>query len=156
MALPSKTRVHGKVEDFVVGLQNVHKTVFDNLSMSNSKYKQHADQRRRHLEFDISDYVWAVLTKDRFPVGDYNKLSAKKIGPVEIVAKINPNAYRLRLPSHIRTADVFNVKHLIPFTGDSSDDDAIANLWSNFMSLGENDVVQEQALEFMEKFDNLR
>ena len=47
-------------------------------------------------------------------MGDYNKLSAKKIGPVEIVEKINPNAYQLKLPSYIRNADVFNVKHLIP------------------------------------------
>ena len=66
--------------------------------------------------------MWAVLTKDRFPVGEYNKLSAKKIGPVEIVEKINFNAYLLKLPSHIRTADLFNVKHLVPFTGDYFDD----------------------------------
>ena len=49
----------------------------------------------------MGHYVWVVLTKDRFPVGEYNKLSAKKIGPVEIVEKINSNAYRLKLPSHI-------------------------------------------------------
>ena len=64
MVLPSKTRVHGKAEDFVVGLQDVHKTVFDNLTSSNSKYKQHADMKHRHMEFDAGDYVWAVLIKD--------------------------------------------------------------------------------------------
>ena len=96
--------------------------VHDNLLKVTSKYKQVVDKKRRHVEFDVGDYMWAVLTKDRFPVGEYNKLSAKKIGPVEIVEKINSNAYRLKLPSHIRTADVFNVKHLVPFTGDSSDD----------------------------------
>ena len=78
------------------------------------------------------------MTKDHFPVGDYSKLSAKKIGRLEIVEKINPNAYRLRLPSHIRTADVFNVKHLIPFTGDSSNDDAVPNSRSNFLSRVDN------------------
>ena len=43
--------------------------------------------------FEVGDFVWVVLTKDRFSVGDYNKLSTKKIGLVEIIEKINPNAY---------------------------------------------------------------
>ena len=30
----------------------------------------------------------------------------------------------MKLPSHIRTADVFNVKHLIPMTDSCSDDDS--------------------------------
>ena len=59
--------------------------------------------------------VWAILTKDRFPVGEYNKLAARKIGHLEILEKINPNAYRLKLPSHMRTSDVFNVKALFGF-----------------------------------------
>jgi hypothetical protein len=29
--------------------------------------------------------VWAILTKDRFPVGEYNKLAACKVGPIEII-----------------------------------------------------------------------
>ena len=72
------------------------------------------------MEFEVGDYVYAILTKDHFSMGDDNKLSAKKIGPVEIVEKINPNAYQLKLPSHIWTVDVFNVKHLIPYVGYSS------------------------------------
>ena len=69
-------------------------------------------------------------------MGDYKKLFAKKIGHVEIIEKINLNAYRLKLPSHIRTVDVFNVKHLIPYMGDlSSGDDDAANSRANFLHL---------------------
>ena len=96
--------------------------------------------------------MWVVLTKDHFPAGEYNKLSAKKIGPLEVLEKINPNAYRLKLPSHLPTADVFNVKHLIPFTDDSSDD---ADSRANPVQPGENDV-DEIAIRFMEHFDNFR
>ena len=152
MVLPSKTRIHGKAGDFVTGLQDVHRAVFENLNSANSKYKQKAYHKRRHLEFEVGDFVWAVLTKDRFPTGEYNKLSAKKIGPLEVLEKINPNAYRLKLPSHLCTADVFNVKHLIPFTDDSSDD---ADLRANPVQPGENDV-DEIAIRFMEHFDNFR
>ncbi|GJW74936.1 putative nucleotidyltransferase, ribonuclease H [Tanacetum coccineum] len=97
-----------KVQDFVTGLHDVHKAVHENLVRASSKYKQDADHKRRHVDFEESDFVWAVLTKDHFPVGEYNKLFAKKIGPLKIVEKINSNAFRLKLPSHIRCSDVFN------------------------------------------------
>nr|GEU48200.1 putative reverse transcriptase domain-containing protein [Tanacetum cinerariifolium] len=112
-------------QDFVEGLHDVHKVVRDNLVHANSKYKQDADQKRWHVDFEIGDFVWVVLTKDRFSVGEYNKLSAKKIGSLEFVEKMNSNAYLLMLPSHIRCSDVFNVKHLLPYHGDSSDEDRI-------------------------------
>ncbi|KAE8704792.1 hypothetical protein F3Y22_tig00110437pilonHSYRG00001 [Hibiscus syriacus] len=44
--------------------------------------------------------------------GIHEQLKDRKIGPCEVVQKINDNAYRLRLPSHLKTSDVFNVKHL--------------------------------------------
>ncbi|KAJ9558461.1 hypothetical protein OSB04_013075 [Centaurea solstitialis] len=136
MSLPIAGSVPKKVEDFVAGLHEVHNVVHDNLVRANAKYKQFADQTRRQVDFEVGDFVWAVLTKDRFSVGEYNKLPAKKIGPVEIVEKINPNAYRLKLPSHIRCADVFNVKHLLPYHGDSSDDEVARNSRSNFVHPG--------------------
>jgi hypothetical protein len=82
-----------------------------------------ADKKWCPLEFEEGDFVWAVLTKDRFPIGEYNKLAARKIGPVEIVKKINAIAYQLKLPNYIKTSDVFNVKHLVPVIDDSSEED---------------------------------
>ncbi|GJR02381.1 putative reverse transcriptase domain-containing protein [Tanacetum coccineum] len=114
-----------KVQDFVEGLHDVHKAVRENLVRANSKYKQDADQKRRHVDFEVGNFVWAILTKDHFSVGEYNKLYAKKIGPVEVVEKMNSNAYRLKLPSHIRCSDVFNMKHLLPYHGDSSNEDTV-------------------------------
>ncbi|GKC98914.1 hypothetical protein Tco_1169189, partial [Tanacetum coccineum] len=121
--------------------------------------KKDADQKRRQVDFEVGDFVWAILTKDRFPVGEYNKLSAKKIGPLEIVEKINSNAYRLKLPSHIRCSDVFNVKHLLPYHGDSSDDDLVVNSRANFVYQGENDAdpsIEERAILFLEAHDRVK
>ncbi|GJU41641.1 putative nucleotidyltransferase, ribonuclease H [Tanacetum coccineum] len=81
-------------KDFLEGLHEVHKVVRDNLVRANFKYKQDTDQKRRQVDFEMGDFIWAVLTKDRF-----------------------------LLPSHIRCSDVFNVKHLLPYHGDSSYDD---------------------------------
>jgi hypothetical protein len=125
-----------------------HKLTTKNLQESTTKYKANANKKQRAVEFDEGDFVWDVLTKDRFPIGKYNKLAAYKIGPVEIVKKINLNAYRLKLPSDIKTSDVFNVKYLVLFIGDSSNKDA--NSRANYLQPGE-DGVGHRALEFMGK-----
>ncbi|PKI64757.1 hypothetical protein CRG98_014826 [Punica granatum] len=138
--LPNRSKVHSKAANFVNGLQEIHQAVYDHLTEANAKYKQAADKKHCSVEFEVGDFVWAILTKERYPAGEYNKLSARKIGPVEVIEKINSNAYRLKLPSHIRTADVFNVKHLIPYTGDSSDED---DSRVNSLHPWENDVNME-------------
>ncbi|XP_059436337.1 uncharacterized protein LOC132169297 [Corylus avellana] len=117
-------RPHGKAEDLIAQIQEGHKFTIQNLQESTARYKTDADKKHQVIEFEEGDFVWAVLTKDRFPVGEYNNLAARKIGQVEIIEKINSNAYRLKLPSQIKTSYVFNVKYLVPFTGDSSDEDA--------------------------------
>ncbi|GJW84105.1 hypothetical protein Tco_0157250 [Tanacetum coccineum] len=140
MSLPVSGSVPKKVQDFVEGLREVHKVVRDNLVRANSKYKQDADKKRRHV--------------------DLNAVTSKKIGPLEIVEKINSNAYRLKLPSHIRCSDVFNVKHLLPYHGDSSDDDPVVNSRANFVYPGENDAgpndpfqAQDQPFRSLERGD---
>nr|GEX83601.1 putative reverse transcriptase domain-containing protein [Tanacetum cinerariifolium] len=187
MTLQVSSSVPKKVKNFVAGLPDVHKAVRDNLVRANSKYKQDADQKRRHVDFEVAvrdnlvranskykqdadqkrrhvdfevgNFVCVVLTKDCFPVGDYNKLSAKKIGPLEIVEKMNSNAYRLKLPSHIRCSDVFNVKNLFPYHGNSSDEDSVGNSRMSFVYPGGNDVnpsIEEQADLFLEAQDRVR
>ncbi|KAF7140831.1 hypothetical protein RHSIM_Rhsim06G0132200 [Rhododendron simsii] len=119
--VPDRKHASGKAEEFMGSLQQIHRDTEQRLHSITAKYKAAADKRRRNVEFEVGDFVYAVLTKDRFPEGEYNKLKARKIGPVEIIEKINPNAYRLKLPSHVRTADAFNVKHLLPFRANVSD-----------------------------------
>ena len=91
------------------------------------------------MEFDFGDFVWIVLTKDHFLVGEYNKLASCKIGQLDILAKVNPNVYRLKHSSHIHTSNVFNVKHLIPYRGDNSNEEPV-NLRANSLQLGEEDA----------------
>ncbi|CAA0833870.1 Unknown protein, partial [Striga hermonthica] len=108
VALPASASLDRRAEDFISALRRTHEVTKATLEASTAAYKRRADARRRHVEFEVGDFVWAVLTKDCFSAHEYNKLSTRKIGPVEIVENINPNAYRLRLPSHVRTSDVFN------------------------------------------------
>ena len=90
------------------------------------------------MEFSAGHLVWAVLSKDRFPLHEYNKLKARKIGPLEVLEKINPNVYRLRLPPDINTSPVFNVKHLVSFANDSE----VAVSRTNLFQASGIDVVQ--------------
>jgi hypothetical protein len=103
-----------------------------------AKYKAKVDKNWHPLEFEEGDFVWAILTKDQFHVGEYNKLAAHKIGPIEIVKEINPNAYQMKLPSHIKTSNVFNAKHLVPFIEDSLEEEANSRM--NSIQPGEDDV----------------
>ena len=133
--------------DFVENLKLVHAQTRDKLMESTARYKLQADKKRRDVEFDVGDFVWAVLPRERYPAHEYNKSSAKKIGPVEIIEKVNPNAYRLKLPSHIRTADAFTVKHLRPFVDDSSSDDMASDSRANRADPGGDDGEQEDDIQ---------
>lgn len=129
---PDLTCHHGEAVDFVSDLQKVHVTAQQNLQQSAAKYKAAADTKLREVLFALGDQVWVYLTKERLPLREYNKLKSKKIGPVEIVECINPNAYRVKLPPGLRTSDVFNVKYLSPFHGVNDPADS----WTNPPSPG--------------------
>ena len=48
----------------------------------------------------------------RFPAGTYGKLKDRQSGPTKILAKYEPNAYKLELPREINISPVFNVAYL--------------------------------------------
>ena len=54
--------------DYANEVSECHKVVHERLLKANEKYKQVADGRRRHIQFQEGDLVYAVLTKDHFPV----------------------------------------------------------------------------------------
>lgn len=111
--LPDCTRLLGDATIFVEALSDVHQQAIANLETSSSKYKAAADVHRRRLVFEVGDLVWAYFTRDRMPARTYNKLKSKKFGPLEVLERINDNAYRLKLPADINSSDVFNLKALV-------------------------------------------
>lgn len=145
--VPNLKMVHGKVKDLITELQEIHKATIPSLQDLVAKYEASAGKKRRAVEFEEGDFVWVILTKDRFPLGEYNMDATRMIGLVEIIEKINSNAYRLKLPSRIMKADVFNVKHLVLFMGDTSDED----VYSRAKSLKLGDDVDRTVNEVMKK-----
>ena len=45
-------------------------------------------------------------------LGKFRKLSPRYCGPYEVLKRIGPQAYKLRLPKHLKIHDVFNVSLL--------------------------------------------
>ena len=52
------------------------------------------------------------LRKNRFPIGTYNKLKDKDIGPFCILEKYGDDAFKIELPSNMHIHLVFNVANL--------------------------------------------
>lgn len=127
---PDRSKFHGRAFDLVDAFCELHKQVHDCLEASAAKYKSSVDVHRRDMQFAVGDKVWEVLTKDRFPPGQYNKLKARKVGLLEVLEKINNNAYRLRLLAHMRMSGVFNVKHLIPYSEAGDNENSRTNFSS--------------------------
>lgn len=97
MMLPSTT------EELITHLSQTHQKTHDCLCL-----RQHGISLTLirsvvsvDLRLVISCGPFWVLTKDRCPTHEYNKLAARKIGPVEIVEKINSNVYHICLPRFI-------------------------------------------------------
>ncbi len=66
-----------------------------------------------------------------------------------MLQKINDNAYRIRLPSNLKTSDIFNVKHLSPCFPDPAEEcpGSRANLFQpGETDAGESKPIEEDAL----------
>ena len=91
------------------------KVVRDNLKKARDRKKSYADNHRRDLQFEISDQVFLKISpwKGVLRFGKRGKLSPRYIGPYEIMSKVGPVAYKLKLPPELsRIHDTFHVSML--------------------------------------------
>ena len=99
------------------------KVVRDNLKIARNRQRSYADNHCRDLQFEISDRVFLKISpwKSVLRFGRRGKLSPRYIGPYEILSKVGPVAYKLKLPPELsRIHDTFHVSMLRKYIPDPS------------------------------------
>ncbi|GMI86957.1 hypothetical protein HRI_002365000 [Hibiscus trionum] len=85
--------------------------------------KKWADHGRRDQRFKVGHLVFVKLMVEqlRFLRNRDRRLVRKFEGPLQIVAKVGNNSYKIKLPSWMKFHPVFHVSNLKPFHADPSD-----------------------------------
>ncbi|GJV46429.1 putative reverse transcriptase domain-containing protein [Tanacetum coccineum] len=87
----------------------------EKLKAARDRQKSYADNRRKPLEFEAGDQVLLKVSpwKGVIRFGKKGKLAPRYVGPFEILERIGPVAYRLRLPKELSSMhDTFHVSNL--------------------------------------------
>ena len=87
----------------------------DRLKAAQDRQKSYADNRRKPLEFQVGDKVLLKVSpwKGVARFGKRDKLNPRYIGPFEILERIGPVAYKLKLPQELSEIhDTFHVSNL--------------------------------------------
>ncbi|GKA79151.1 putative reverse transcriptase domain-containing protein [Tanacetum coccineum] len=87
----------------------------ERLKAARDRQKCYADNQRKPLEFSVGDKVLLKVSPRKGVVrfGKRSKLSPRYVGPFEIVERVGPIAYRLRLPQElVGVHDTFHVSNL--------------------------------------------
>nr|GEY69437.1 hypothetical protein [Tanacetum cinerariifolium] len=108
-------------ESKLIGLEIIQETtdkivqIKERLKTARDHQKSCADHRRNLLEFSVDDKVLLKVSPRKGVVhfGKRSKISSRYVGPYDIVKRVGPVAYRLRLPQElIGVHDKFHVSNL--------------------------------------------
>ncbi|GKD99011.1 putative reverse transcriptase domain-containing protein [Tanacetum coccineum] len=108
-------------ESSLIGPELVQETtdkvvlIKEKLKAAKDRQKSYADNRRKPLEFEVRDKVLLKVSpwKGVMRFGKKGKLAPRYVGPFEILERIGPVAYRLRLPNELSEVhDTFHVSNL--------------------------------------------
>ncbi|GKA09964.1 hypothetical protein Tco_0689397 [Tanacetum coccineum] len=116
-------------ESSLIGPELVQETtdkvvlIKEKLKAARDRQKSYADNRRKPLEFEVGDHVMLKVSpwKGVIRFGKKGKLAPRYVGPFEILERVGPVAYRLRLPKEMSGVhDTFHVSNLKQCLADAS------------------------------------
>ncbi|XP_076909111.1 uncharacterized protein LOC143566247 [Bidens hawaiensis] len=85
------------------------------MAAARDRQKSYTDKRRKPLEFEVRDRVLLKVSpwKSVICFGKRGKLNLRYVGPLEIIKRIGPVAYKLELPEQLSgVPNVFHVSNL--------------------------------------------
>ena len=90
------------------------KAIQKEIQAAKDRQKRYADPKRSERSFKEGDKIFLRVRPKRssLSLGKYKKLSPRYCGPYEILKRIGPQAYKLKLPEHFKIHDVFHVSLL--------------------------------------------
>jgi hypothetical protein len=94
--------------------------IYERLLQAHARMKMAHYKGHCHVEFAPGDLVWLLLNQRATASVRDNartKLALKFFGPYEVIERIGPVAYKLRLPAKARIHNVFHVAFLKKFEG---------------------------------------
>ena len=97
------------VEDYVHSIRDNLDSITGELKAASEVTKYFVDRKRRNENFKVGDFVY-LNRKNIKTTRPCSKLDWKKIGPFQIIKKINPVAYKLKLP--LTMSRLHNVFHI--------------------------------------------
>ncbi|GKC21838.1 hypothetical protein Tco_1023988, partial [Tanacetum coccineum] len=101
--------------ELVLDMTNKVVLIKEKLKAARDRQKSYADKRHKPLEFEVGDRVLLKVSpwKGVVRFGKKGKLAPRYVGPFEILERIGPVAYRLRLPEELSGVhDTFHVSNL--------------------------------------------
>jgi translation initiation factor IF-1 len=99
----------------------MHETTKLNIEKMNEKYRIAASKGRKEVKLEPGDLVWLHLRKEWFLELRKSKLMSRAPGPFKILAKINDNAYKLKLPPEFGVSPSLNISDLRPYLGEEDE-----------------------------------
>ncbi|KAM1291076.1 hypothetical protein ACFX2H_018035 [Malus domestica] len=100
------------VEQELMNRDKVLSILKNNLVVAQKRMKQYTDKKRTERYFEVGDLVYLKLIPYHLQAlspHSYHKLQPRYYGPYEILEKIGPVAYKLKLPPETRIHLVFHV-----------------------------------------------
>lgn len=110
------------VEDLLTDRDATFQTIRKKLLKAQDQMKKQADHKRREVNYQVGDLVLLRLRPYRQSSTKGNssvsaKLAKRFYGPFQVIERIGPIAYKLKLPDEAKIHPVFHCSKLKPFRG---------------------------------------
>ena len=115
-----------ELEDLLLEREAILANLFTHLYHAQTKMKEQADLHRKEVEFSEGDMVFLKVQpykQKSLAKYKFQKLAPRYFGPYEVIKKISPVAYELKLPSTAKVHPIFHVSLLKRAQGYSATED---------------------------------